>query len=163
MWERQKKKKKILSRWLICLMHPSQPLWLTNSRLGKLEWKENKKKTSIVCNHYSSRPSSWGRKTRNCELGWLRGVAHKAIESLLSRPTPTRVAFRRHTHPNSTLSRLIMRIRKTFLLVTLLLGPNQLIPQLASLTLTKPLTPSEESERGDKNGVPTCMMPWAFA
>ena len=75
--------KSILAQWSICLMHPSQPVWLTNVRLGKIEWKENKKKMSVVCCHCSNKPSLTG------------------------------VIVRRHAHPNSTLSRLIICMRKT--------------------------------------------------
>ena len=160
MWERHKKH---TSWWPIRLIHPSQPLWLTNSRLGKLEWKESKKKTSIICNHYSSRPSSWGRETRNCELRWLRGVARRAVTPLLSIPTLTRVIVRRHTHPDDTLSRLIMRMRKTFPLVTFLLDHNQLIPLLTNLTSMKLLAPSEESERWDNNEAFACLTLWGPA
>ena len=89
--------KNTLARWPICLTHPSKPLRMTNSRLGKLEWKESKKKTSIVCSHYSNRLSSWGRISRRCELKWLRGITHNVVISLLSRPTKNGITARRHT------------------------------------------------------------------
>ena len=95
-------KKSILAWWPIHLMLPSQLLWLTTSRLGKSEWKESKKKISVVCSHCSSKLSSWDRKIRSWELKWLRSVARRAIAPFLSRPTLTRVAARQHAHPDDT-------------------------------------------------------------
>lgn len=129
-------------------------------QLGKLEWKESKKKTNIVCSHCSNRSNSWGKKTRSCKLRWLKVFARRAVAPFLSRPTPTEVTVRWHTHPDGTVSCLIMHMRKTFSLIVFLLGPNLLIPHLISLTPTKLLVPSEESERRDNGGTSACLTPW---
>ena len=99
---RGKKTKSILAWWLIHLIHPSQPLWSTNSKLGKPKWKESKKKMSVVYNHYSNKLSGWDRKTRSCEIRWSRGIVCRAITPFLNLPTLTEVTTRWHAHLNDT-------------------------------------------------------------
>ena len=81
--------KSILAQWSICLMHPSQPVWLTNVRLGKIEWKENKKKMSVVCCHCSNKPSLTGVIVRR-HAQMVRGRHSQSFHALPQQTNPNR-------------------------------------------------------------------------
>lgn len=77
--------KPLKARWLTLLLHFSQPMSSSDFRLGKQKWKESKKRMSDGCSPCFNKVSNWSRKTKNCVLKWLRGIAHRVVIPSLSR------------------------------------------------------------------------------
>ena len=106
--------KPIEAWWPTLLLHLSQPMPLTDSRLlGKWKWKESKKIMSDKCSPYSSRLKNWCRKTKSCKLKWLRGTTQRSAIPPLNRPFIDRIVAIWNAYPSDTPSRLNKWMKRT--------------------------------------------------